>query len=171
MKCKITEKLDTNTICYSKCIPNSDFKKFYIAFFIKDTDTYLSAIGKLPLVQTRAVIYNIDGFKILSLLFRFNDNDDLIYSLWFDYFNVKDRECINKLMKQTDLSFTVVNENNESVTNFKIPNSLIFKIAQFCKEGSKEYNSHIFENLVSAIINEYENDLSKLWDDSTYIDM
>ncbi|WP_195839140.1 hypothetical protein, partial [Anaerosalibacter bizertensis] len=94
-------------------------------------------------------------------------------SLWFDYFNIKDRECINKLMKQTDLSFTVVNENNESVTNFKIPNSLIFKIAQFYKEGSKEYNSNIFENLVSAIINEYENDLSKLWDDSTYtyIDM
>ena len=105
-------------------------------FFIKENFRLLPLLGKTPkCVETRSKIIKTHMGLSLVVIFRFNQDNNLIYNQWFNYHIENHRKLLEELMFQQYFSFTVVDGEINEYTSFLCENQI--------KKLLKDYNKHL----------------------------
>lgn len=122
-------------------------------FFVKDTKERVLKIGRNPDIETKGIVFNtIDNISILLLAFRFNNDDDLIYSQWCNYYNQNCQNALNNLMLSDFMNFCIIDENNNKVNTFKSTNRLRFLLNGLKnKKGTTILTNKEFQNITNLI--------------------
>lgn len=94
-------------------------------------------IGNSPMVNSKAVVFKTDqNYTMLLVMFRFNEDDELIYMKWFNYYEKYKREKLDKLIYSDKLFFCIIDDENNKQATFECNNAIRFIIKQ-CSEETK----------------------------------
>ena len=75
-------------------------------FIIRETRDRLNAMGNHPRLKFRCVLLNHRGVLPLVILIRINDDRQMTYEVWIDYFSPSGAETMNEIVEQKNLSIS-----------------------------------------------------------------
>lgn len=136
------------------------------AFILKlDTNSIKNITNNL-IVDMKDVSYYSDGQAALLLLFKFSENNHLIFGRWFNYLNENHREHLQMLLFQKEIPICLLDENDRIITTVWVDNIFKSGIKTHIKQSSKLKNGNDnFVRYVTSLENNYSN-LLKLWNNT-----
>lgn len=136
------------------------------AFILKVDKDSIDTITSDLVVDMKDISYYSDGQAALLFLFKFSENKNLIFGRWFNYLDERDREHLQMLLFQQEISICLVDENNNIKNTLLVDNIFKPAIKTHIKQCSKLKNSNNnFNDYVASLENKYSN-LLKLWNNT-----
>lgn len=141
-----------------------------IFFFIKENSARLRDIGNAPIVQSKSLIFETEGGTSMLMLFRFNHDDDYIYTKWFNFAVSEDHSKLEMLLFEQNLNFCMLNEEGENVTAFACENKLKGIIKDYLSESrDREFDISTVNDFITSVEDVYENRVSLFHESKYYI--
>lgn len=136
------------------------------AFILKTDKDSIDNITSNLVVDMKDVSYYSDGQAALLFLFKFSENNALIFGRWFNYLNEGDSEHLQMLLFQKEIPICLVDENNDILNTLWVDNIFKSAIKTHIKQSSKSKNNNDnFNNYVASLESKYSN-LIKLWNNT-----
>lgn len=86
------------------------------------------------MVNSKAVVFKTyQNYTMLLVMFRFNEDDELIYMKWFNYYEKYKREKLDKLIYSDKLFFCIIDDESNKQATFECNNAIRFIIKQCSK--------------------------------------
>ncbi|ATD55086.1 hypothetical protein [Clostridium chauvoei] len=150
----------TNYICKFKD------NMIFSTFILKENSCSISKIKNNLTLELKNISYFSNGQAAFLILFKFSDNDKLIYGRWFNYADKNHRENLEMLLFQNEIPITIVDENNKSICTVWCSNILKDGIKQHIKKASRLHiESTKFKEFTSSIESKFKN-IIDIWKES-----
>lgn len=138
--------------------------KLLSSFLLETDSNTIHSIKNSMTISLKNISYFSNNKTALLLLFKFADNDKLIYGKWFNYSNNADKEHLEMMLFQKEIPIILI----DSVTK----NKFTFYVTNDFKIGIKDHikNTHFIKmneldfNLYINSLEKNIKSLSKLWD-------
>lgn len=139
-------------------------------FFIKENFRLLPLLGKTPrCVETKGKIIKTEMGSSLVVIFRFNQDNNLIYDEWFNYHIEGHREMLEELMFQQYFSFYIVDGEINEYTSFLCENQLKKLLKDYNKYSSDAYwNEDEIYNFSKITLTDYREKIRLFNDIKSY---
>ncbi|MGL4991220.1 MAG: hypothetical protein ACRC57_08715 [Sarcina sp.] len=130
-------------------------------FFIKDYANILEIVEDTDMIALKNSIIGTDECLMFLLIFKFADNFETTYDVWFNYGELWHNEFLNRLKDSQRIIIDFRDENNERVKSIEIKNT----VANITKEYIDRCNDVIVEKGSSSnnIINLVQKHKYETW--------
>lgn len=147
----------TNYLC------KSENNMILSSFFLKTNAKTITTLRNNLTLSMKNISYFYKNETALLLLFKFADNDSLIYGRWFNYSNQIDKEILEIMLFQKEIPIVLIDSSTNENFTFYAPNDFSTGI----KEHIKKANNHFMNNddfkLFVDKLEKNTDCLSKLW--------
>lgn len=155
-------------------------------FFVKDYRKTIDIIGDNEIIALKNSIIGSNDCLLFLLMFKFADNFQTTYDIWFNYAEDLHKDFLNALKESTRMVVDFRDENNERVKSIEIENSVGKIVNEYINRASEKilYKGNKDENIINLekieryklwtieeinqmldnIFESYDN-IEQLWDD------
>lgn len=155
--------LNKNDDSFTNYLCKFEDTTFLSTFFLKTNTNSIKKIKNNMILSTKNISYFSKNYSALLLLFKFADNDNLIYGRWFNYSNEIDKEHLELMLFQKEIPIIIIDTSTNENFNFYAPNDFSNGIKEHIKKSKKNI---VTDNDFSVLVTSLEeniNTLSKLW--------
>lgn len=137
--------------------------KLLSSFLLKTDSNTIHSIKNSMTISLKNISYFSNNKTALLLLFKFADNDKLIYGKWFNYSNNADKEHLEMMLFQKEIPIILIDsETNEQFT-FYVTNDFSSGIKEHIKKTNSIKMSDFDFNSYITYLERNIKSLSKLW--------
>ena len=155
-------------------------------FFVKDYRETINLIADNDIIALKNSIIGSNDCLLFLLMFKFADNFQTTYDVWFNYSEDLHKDFLNALKTSTRMVVDFRDENNERVKSIEIENSVGKVVNEYINRASEKilYKGNKDENIINLekieryklwtteeinemldnIFESYD-DIEQLWDD------
>ena len=155
-------------------------------FFVKDYRKTIDIIGDNEIIALKNSIIGSNDCLLFLLMFKFADNFQTTYDIWFNYAEDLHKDFLNALKESTRMVVDFRDENNQRVKSIEIENSVGKIVNEYINRASEKilYKGNKDENIINLekieryklwtieeinqmldnIFESYD-DIEQLWDD------
>lgn len=107
-------------------------------FFIKDYKETIQHIKEDELVAMKSSIIGDGKCFLLLILFKFNNDFETTYDLWFNYSYEWHNDFLNTLNKEERIIIDFRDENNERVKTIEVKNKIQDTLSEYIEKAEEE---------------------------------
>ncbi|MGL4741531.1 MAG: hypothetical protein ACRC41_12115 [Sarcina sp.] len=108
-------------------------------FFVKDHRNILEYIENTEMIALKNSIIGTDECLLFLLIFKFDNNFETTYDVWFNYGEAWHQEFLDSLKESNRIIIDFRDENNELIKSIEIENT----VNEVCKEYIERCNANV----------------------------
>jgi len=137
--------------------------KLLSSFLLKTDSNTIHSIKNSMTISLKNISYFSNNKTALLLLFKFADNDKLIYGKWFNYSNNADKEHLEMMLFQKEIPILLIDSKTNEQFTFYVTNDFSSGIKEHIKKTNSIKMSDFDFNSYITYLERNIKSLPKLW--------